>query len=58
MSEGTIKERLTRIETMLENHLQHHETRDKWMLSIMGTLVAGMALMAIPGFVRWLGTIF
>ena len=58
MSEGTIKERLTRIETLLENHLEHHRRRDKWMLSIMGTLVAGMALMAIPGFVRWLGTIF
>ena len=55
MSEGTIKERLTRIETMLENHLQHHETRDKWMLRILGTMVGGMALMVLPGFVRWLG---
>lgn len=50
----TIKERLTRIETLLENHLLHHETRDKWMLRIIGGLVTGMALMVVPGFVRWL----
>lgn len=51
---GTIKERLARLETIMCNHITHHENRDKWMLRILGTLVSGMVLMVTPGFVRWL----
>lgn len=51
---GTIKERLARLETMMENHISHHETRDKWMMRILGTLVSGMVLMVLPGFIKWL----
>ena len=64
MSEGTIKERLTRIETvqehhtqLLANHIHHHDERDKWMLRIFGGFITGFILMVLPGFVRWLGTI-
>jgi hypothetical protein len=53
MSGDTIKERLTRIETLMENHLQHHENKDKWMLRIFGTLVTSMVLMVLPGFIKW-----
>jgi hypothetical protein len=50
----TIKERLARLETMMGNHIAHHEIRDKWMMRILGTLVSSMVLMVVPGFVRWL----
>jgi len=51
---GTIKERLTRLETLMENHVYHHEIRDKWMMRILGSLVVGLILMVTPGFVKWL----
>jgi len=54
---GTIKERLARLETMMCNHIAHHETRDKWMLRILGTLISGMVLMVLPGFIKWLAGI-
>ena len=54
---GTIKERLARLETMLCNHIRHHEIRDKWMMRILATLVSGLILMVTPGFVKWLATV-
>jgi len=51
----TLRERMARIEVMLENHIHHHDVRDKWMLKIMGSLVVGVVLLAIPVFARWLG---
>lgn len=51
---GTIKERLARLETMMCNHIAHHEEKDKWMIRIVGGLVSGIILMATPGFLEWL----
>jgi len=51
---GTIKERLARLETLLGNHIKHHEARDRWMMKILSTLVAGVILLALPGFLRFL----
>jgi len=53
----SIKERLARLETIMENHIAHHENRDKWMMRILGTLVSGMVLMVLPDFVKWLAVI-
>ena len=39
LQQGTIKERLARIETLICNHLQHHQTLEKWLLGICGTLL-------------------
>ena len=47
MSEPTTKERLTRIETLLENHLHTHDRRDKWMMGILSGLVIGIVLLAL-----------
>lgn len=56
MSNGqTIKERLTRIETLLENHIAHDEQRHKWTLRIFGGFITGFVLMVTPGFIQWLG---
>jgi hypothetical protein len=42
-------ERLTRIETLIEGLIKHNETRDKWMLRIVGGLVVGIVLLTVPG---------
>lgn len=51
---GTIRERLARLEVLMYNHIAHHEARDKWMMRVLGTLVAGLILMVVPTFVKWL----
>ncbi len=51
----TLRERLARLETLMENHIHHHDARDKWMMKILGSLVVGVILLAVPGFWRWLG---
>lgn len=51
---GTIRERLARLEVLMYNHIAHHEARDKWMMRVLGTLVAGLVLMVVPTFVKWL----
>ena len=53
----TLRERMARIEVMLENHIHHHDVRDKWMLKILGSLVVGVVLLAIPVFARLLGEV-
>ncbi|KKN40063.1 hypothetical protein LCGC14_0737260 [marine sediment metagenome] len=49
MSERTTKERLVRIEILLEEHIKHHNTRDKWMMRIVAGLVVGVILLTLPG---------
>jgi len=61
MTTPTLRERMARMEekldfqtTLLTNHIAHHEKRDQWLLRILGTLVAGVILMALPGCIRML----
>ena len=51
----TLRERLARLETLMENHIHYHETHDRWMMKVMTSLVVGIILLAIPVFARWLG---
>lgn len=52
----TLRERMARLETMMENHIHRHKTRDRWMMRMLGRLVVvGIILLAVPVFVRWLG---
>lgn len=53
----TLRERITRLETLMENHIHCHEIRDKWMMGILSGLVIGIILLAVPVFARWLGGI-
>jgi hypothetical protein len=57
MNEPTIRERLTRIETILENHIHHHELKDKWMIRIVGGLVSGIIMLILPGFLCWIRSV-
>ena len=57
MSEPTIRERLARLETLIENHIHHHELKDKWMIRIVGGLVSGIVMLILPGFLSWLNSI-
>ncbi len=50
--EGTVKERLTRMEVMLCNHLTTHDKRDKWTMRILCGLVVGILLLGVPGAVK------
>lgn len=55
MTDGpTLRERIARLETLMENHIKHHEVRDAWFLRILGGLVVGVILVALPGCVRLL----
>ena len=55
MSNGpTLRERMARIETLVEGLVRHNETRDKWMMRILSGLVIGVLLFALPGCVRLL----
>jgi len=54
---GTIRERLARLETLMCNHIAHHEKRDKWMMLVITGSVVGVILIALPGCVRLLGSI-
>ena len=57
MSEPTIRERLARLETLIENHIHHHELKDKWMIRIVGGLVSGIVMLILPGFLSWLSSV-
>lgn len=52
---GTLRERMIRLETIMENHLHYHETRDKQMMRVLSGLTVGVILLAVPVLVRWLG---
>ena len=42
----TLRERMARLETLMENHIKHHEIRDRWMMRVLGGLVVGVILLA------------
>ena len=54
MTASTLRERMARIETLVEGLVKHNETRDRWMMRILGGLVIGVLLFALPGCVRLL----
>ncbi len=49
MSEPTLRERMAKIEWLIENHIHCHDSRDKWMMRIMTGLVIGVVLISLPG---------
>jgi len=53
MREPTLRERMAVIETKMNNHIHHHEIRDKWMMGVLSGLVVGIILLAVPVFARW-----
>jgi len=56
MSNGpTLRERMARLETLVEGLIEHNQTRDKWMLRVLGGLVVGVILLGLPGCIRLLG---
>ena len=49
MSNGpTLRERIARIEALVEGLVKHNETRDKWMMRILSGLVVGVLLLTLP----------
>lgn len=50
----TLRERMARIETLVEGLIDHNKIRDRWTLRLLGTLVAGVILLALPGCIRLL----
>jgi len=56
--QGTIKERLTRLETLLSNHLHSCDVRNTWLLRILAGAVVGIILLALPGCIQLLGVAF
>ena len=57
MSEPTLRERMAVLETLMKNHIKHHEVRDQWLMRILGALVVGIILFSLPGCVRLLAGI-
>ena len=53
-SRPSLRERIAVLETLMTNHIHHHEIRDKWMLGVVGGLVVGIILLAVPVFWGWL----
>lgn len=54
MSNGpTLRERMARIEMLLEGHIAQHEKRDRWVLR----LLVGIFLLALPGCIKLLSGI-
>jgi hypothetical protein len=51
MSEPTVKERLARVETLIEGLIYHQ----RWTMGILSALVVGVFLFALPGCAEWLG---
>lgn len=51
---GTIKERLARLETIMCNHIAHHEAGDVVKTRIISGLVIGLILAILPGFIKWM----
>lgn len=54
---GTIKERLARLETIMCNHITHHEAGDRARTRIISGLVVGLILAVLPGFIKWMAGI-
>lgn len=54
---GTIKERLARLETIMCNHIAHHEAGDQAKTRIISGLVIGLILAILPGFIKWMGEV-
>lgn len=57
MSEPTLRERIGRLETLMENHIHTHEKREQWLLRILGSLVIGVVLLALPGCFELLASV-
>ena len=58
MSTPTLRERMARLETLVEGLIDANKKRDRWMLRILGGLVVGVILMGLPGCIRLLnGTV-
>ena len=51
---GTIKERLARLETIMCNHIVHHEAEGRTRTRIISGLVVGLILAVLPGFIKWM----
>lgn len=49
MSKPTLGERMAVLEVLMTNHIKHHEVRDQWLMRILGALVIGIILFALPG---------
>lgn len=54
MSEPTLRERIARLETLVSDLIAHQKSRDAWMMRILGGLVTGVVLFALPGCVELL----
>jgi len=54
MSTPTLRERMARLETLVEGLIDANKKRDRWMLRILGGLVVGVILMGLPGCIRLL----
>jgi hypothetical protein len=62
--QGTIKERLTRIEIMLCNHLEDHKkaynkqiTREKWLFGILSAVCISVILKCLPSILAWIASV-
>lgn len=53
----TLRERMARLETIMCNHLQHHEKHEKWLIRIGAVIIGGICLQVIPEVVRWLAKV-
>lgn len=54
---GTIKERLARLETLMCDHITHHETNDRNKMRVISGLVVGLILAVSPGFIEWVAEV-
>jgi len=53
MTSTTLRERIAVLETLMTNHIHHHEIRDRWMMGILSGLVIGIVLLIIR--LVWVG---
>jgi hypothetical protein len=51
---GTIKERLARLETLMCNHLAHHEKYSMWMIRVLASLTVAFILWVLPGTIQFI----
>ena len=53
---STIKERLSVLETLMTNHLKHHEAREKkndfWIKVIFAPIIVGTLLLTIGVYIK------
>lgn len=54
---GTLRERMARLETLMCNHLAHHEKIERWMLRIGAIIIGGLAVQILPGLIKWVATV-